>query len=48
MILMGINWTKHSAISRLESGDYNPSVRLLEKVAKALGLKLIVSFSKQA
>lgn len=37
--------TKQSAISRLESGNYNPSVRLLEKVAKALGLKLSVSFS---
>ncbi|MFA6917952.1 MAG: helix-turn-helix transcriptional regulator [Candidatus Gracilibacteria bacterium] len=37
--------TKQSAISRLESGDYNPSVKLLEKVAKALGLKLSVSFS---
>jgi len=37
--------TKQSAISRLESGNYNPSIKLLEKVAKALNLKLTVSFS---
>jgi len=37
--------TKQSAISRLESGNYNPSIRLLEKVAKALDLKLSISFS---
>lgn len=37
--------TKQSAISRLESGDYNPSIRFLKKVAKALDLKLTVSFS---
>jgi ribosome-binding protein aMBF1 (putative translation factor) len=36
--------TKQSAISRLESGNYNPSIKLLEKTAKALGLKLNVSF----
>ena len=38
--------TKQSAISRLESGNYNPSIRLLEKVANALNLKLKVSFFK--
>ncbi len=38
--------TKQSAISRLESGNYNPSIRLLEKVANALNLKLKVSFLK--
>lgn len=37
--------TKQSAISRLESGNYNPSIKLLEKVAVALNLKLNVSFS---
>lgn len=36
--------TKQSAISRLESGNYNPSIKLLEKVAHALDLKLKVSF----
>lgn len=40
--------TKQSAVSRLESGNYNPSIKLLEKVAKALGFKLTVSFLKQA
>lgn len=32
--------TKQSAISRLESGDYNPSVEFLSKVASALGKEL--------
>ncbi|MFA5854796.1 MAG: helix-turn-helix transcriptional regulator [Candidatus Gracilibacteria bacterium] len=36
--------TKQSAISRLESGTYNPSVEFLTKVAKALGAKLVVRF----
>ncbi|KKU11686.1 MAG: Helix-turn-helix domain protein [Parcubacteria group bacterium GW2011_GWC2_45_7] len=35
--------TKQSAIARLESGNYNPSLAFLEKVAKALGTKLEVS-----
>ncbi len=39
--------TKQSAISRLESGNYNPSIKLLEKVATALNLKLSVSFFEQ-
>jgi len=39
--------TKQSAISRLESGNYNPSVKFLEKIAKALGAKLTISFLKQ-
>jgi ribosome-binding protein aMBF1 (putative translation factor) len=38
--------TKQSAISRLESGNYNPSIKLLEKVANALHLKLSVTLSK--
>ena len=37
--------TKQSAISRLESGSYNPSVTFLEKVAKALNLHLVVSLN---
>ncbi len=37
--------TKQSAISRLESGNYNPSIKLLEKVAKALNLKLSIHFT---
>lgn len=37
--------TKQSAIARLESGNYNPSVIFLGKVAKALGLHLEISFS---
>lgn len=34
--------TRQSAISRLESGGYNPSIHFLEKVAKALNLNLVV------
>lgn len=34
--------TRQSAISRLESGRYNPSIHFLEKVAKALSLNLVV------
>lgn len=37
--------TKQSAISRLESGNYNPSLNFLEKVASALNLNLIVSMN---
>jgi ribosome-binding protein aMBF1 (putative translation factor) len=36
--------TKQSAIARLEGGTINPSVAFLEKVAKALGSKLQISF----
>ncbi|MBU1954181.1 helix-turn-helix transcriptional regulator [Patescibacteria group bacterium] len=39
--------TKQSAISRLESGNYNPSIGFLGKVAKALNLYLDVSLSKK-
>ncbi|AEG15555.1 MULTISPECIES: helix-turn-helix domain-containing protein [Desulfofundulus] len=35
--------TRQSAIARLESGTYNPSLRFLKKVAKALGGKIEVS-----
>ena len=34
--------TKQSAIARVESGNANPSVSFLEKLAKALGSKLII------
>ena len=36
--------TKQSAIARLESGKCNPTLEFLQKTAKALGQKLIVSF----
>ena len=35
--------TKQSAISRLESGSYNPSIEFLGKVAHALGGRLDIS-----
>lgn len=35
--------TKQSAIARLESGNYNPSLVFLGKIAKALDTKLTVS-----
>jgi len=35
--------TKQSAIARLESGNSNPSIEFLEKIAKALDSKLQVS-----
>ncbi|HRY90764.1 MAG TPA: helix-turn-helix transcriptional regulator, partial [Candidatus Gracilibacteria bacterium] len=37
--------TKQSAISRLESGEYNPTISFLEKIAKALNLNLVVSLN---
>ncbi|EKE00014.1 MAG: transcriptional regulator, XRE family [uncultured bacterium] len=35
--------TKQSAISRFESGNYNPTLVFLAKISKALGAKLRVS-----
>ncbi len=35
--------TKQSALSRLESGTYNPSLLFLKKVASALDAKLSIS-----
>jgi len=35
--------TKQSAISRLERGDYNPSLAFLNRLAKALDAKLHIS-----
>jgi len=37
--------TKQSAISRLENGEYNPSIEFLSKVANALGKELNVKFN---
>jgi len=39
--------TKQSAISRLERGDYNPTVDFLKNLAEALGAELHISFSPQ-
>ncbi|WP_338832839.1 Antitoxin HigA1 [Moorella humiferrea] len=39
--------TRQSAIARLESGRYNPSLRFLKKVAKALDAKLEVRLKTQ-
>jgi DNA-binding XRE family transcriptional regulator len=35
--------TQQSAISRLESGDCNPSIELLSKVAQALGKEVHIT-----
>ena len=37
--------TKQSALSRLESGTYNPSLAFLKKVATALDAKLHITLS---
>ena len=37
--------TKQSAIARFESGDYNPTLSMLNKIANALGAKLKVSIT---
>ncbi len=36
--------TKQSAIARFESGNVNPSLNFMEKIALALGLKLNIEF----
>ncbi len=36
--------TKQSAIARLESGTYNPSLEFLQRTADALGKELVISF----
>jgi ribosome-binding protein aMBF1 (putative translation factor) len=38
--------TKQSSIARLESGNYNPSMAFLEKIAKALDTKVVISLLK--
>ncbi len=35
---------KQSNISRLESGNYNPSLKFLQKIAKGLGKKIEIRF----
>jgi predicted transcriptional regulator len=35
---------KQSNISRLESGDYNPTIEFLQKIAKGLGKELHIEF----
>ena len=37
--------TKQSSIARFESGNYNASVAFLEKIAKALDTKLVISLA---
>lgn len=37
--------TKQSAVSRLESGGYNPTLEFLNKVSTALGCKLTISLT---
>ncbi len=39
--------TKQSAISRFESGRYNPTLSFLEKLADALEAKLKISLTKR-
>lgn len=39
--------TKQSAISRLESGGYNPSFSFLKKIADVMGLKLRISLAEK-
>ena len=38
--------TKQSAIARLESGNVNPSLQILQKIAQVMGYKLSVHLSK--
>ncbi|OGK17391.1 transcriptional regulator [Candidatus Roizmanbacteria bacterium RIFCSPHIGHO2_01_FULL_39_12b] len=38
--------TKQSAIARLESGNANPSIGFLQRVAEALGTNLQINFTK--
>ncbi|MEX1013551.1 MAG: helix-turn-helix transcriptional regulator [Candidatus Paceibacterota bacterium] len=35
--------TKQSSISRFESGDYNPSISFINKIAKALDAKIEIN-----
>jgi len=39
--------TKQSAISRLESGTYNPSLSFLQKIGEALDAKLKISLAEK-
>lgn len=40
--------TSASAVSRIEGGQHVTSVRTLQRLAKALGVKLLVGFEKKA
>ncbi len=40
--------TKQSAISRFESGGYNPSLAFLIKISKALDRRVIISLKEKA
>ncbi len=37
--------THQAAIARLESGSYNPTVKQLEKIAKALDATLVITMA---
>lgn len=43
--LAGKMGTKQSVISRLESGNANPSIKFLQKIAVALDAHLVVKFT---
>lgn len=38
--------TKQSAIARLESGNVNPSLEFLQRIAQVMGYKLTIHLSK--
>lgn len=38
--------TKQSAIARLENGTYNPSIKMLMKIAQATGKNLRIQFTE--
>jgi len=38
--------TRQSAIARLESGNVNPTLEFLQKIAQAMGYKLSIHLSK--
>ncbi len=38
--------TKQSAIARLESGNVNPSIEFLQRIAQVMGYKLTIHLSK--
>ena len=38
--------TKQSAIARLESGNINPSLEFLQRIAQVMGYKVMVHLSK--
>ena len=40
--------TKQSAIARLESGTYNPTIQFLEKIANALDARLVIALRRNA